>query len=637
MKKTISIILSCLLVLTAFLPLVGAVDSSATQYPTIIVAGYSSSNLYLDGQQVWKLNGNDIISAVLSNIARLGIGLGELAFQKPKYLSDLVGNEMMKLLKYMLCNPDGSSVYPLETWPQDAEHTQFTYLYENFNGDNVHEREIMADIANEYGANGNDFLFSYQQDFRMGMVDCAAALDRYIDSVREFTGKDKVNIYAVSHGGQTVAAYLAIYGMQKNAVNNVVMTVPAIGGAALAYDVLSEKIEFNEEELVVFVENGQMLETDFNWLMQANRLGILDNLFKMLVHDYVKQVVGYWGSMWDFVPAAYYDELKTQLLDPEQSAALIEKSDEWHYNVLPKMGESLRECVDAGMHLYIVAGCESPSVTGLQEQSDAIITVADSTGSVTAPYGLRFNDGYRQVGTACDDPSHNHLSPGMTIDASAAYLPEQTWFIAGYYHGMTWKDDYSMNLCKTLIFSDSLVDVRTFRQYPQFKDSTNRNYSVHAAFDHSVEGYLSGEDTSLVITNLSRKYKMRVASVSVDGVDIRVNVTKVIYLDPLESVSVKITGTVPNVSLVTADVTVNYTLVGSATPVGARTQTFTVMNGTAPAYDASNPYTAAKHTTDFDGKTSDAGRAVLEKTGFLAWIRMLINRFAAILKALRIK
>ena len=64
MKKTISIILSCLLVLTAFLPLVGAVDSSATQYPTIIVAGYSSSNLYLDGQQVWKLNGNDIISAV---------------------------------------------------------------------------------------------------------------------------------------------------------------------------------------------------------------------------------------------------------------------------------------------------------------------------------------------------------------------------------------------------------------------------------------------------------------------------------------------------------------------------------------------------------------------------------------------
>lgn len=636
MKKIISILLACLILFAGLLPAVFAERQSENTYPTIIVAGYSSSNLYLDGKQVWHIDGNDIVSAVLKNIARIGIGLGELAFRQPKYLSDVIGREIIRLTQYIAMNPDGTSVYPLSTWPADAEHTQFSYLYENYNGDNVHEAEIMADIGTLYGDDGNRFLFSYQQDFRYGMIDCAAALDKYVDSVREFTGKDKVNIYAVSHGGQTVAAYLALYG-EKNAVNNVVMTVPAIGGAALAYDVLSEKIDFNEEELVVFVENGQMLETDFNWLVKANRLGILDDLFKSLVHNYVKKIVGYWGSMWDFVPMEYYDDLKNSLLDPVQSAAIIEKSDIWHYQILPTMGEKLRACIDRGANIYIVAGSESPSVTGLREQSDAIIPVAAATGALTAPYGFRFNDGYKTCGTVCDDPTHNHLSPGMTIDASAGWLPEQTWFIAGYFHGMTWKDEYLIGLCKTLIFADDLISVHTFKEYPQFKDSTAVNYSVHAAFDRSAEGYLSGQDSALTVTNLSKKYKMRIASVAVDGADIQINVTKVVYLDPGQSYAFTITGTLPEYSLSTVDVTVNYSLVGSVTPIGARTQTFTVMNGPAPVYDADSPYTAAWHSTVFDDQVSDAGKTLLQKTGLLAFIKMIMNRFMAILRALRIR
>ncbi len=635
MKKICSVLLSCVLFLLCIVPAVQAVD--AKEYPTIIVAGYSSSDLYYNGEKVWHIETDDILSAVLQNIARIGVGLGELAFRQPKYLSDLLGNKVEEFCKYLACNPDGTSVYPLETWPADAEHTQFSYLYENYDGDHVHEAEIMADIASVYGVDGNDFLFSYQQDFRYGMIDCAAALDRYIDSVLEFTGKDKVNIFAVSHGGQTVAAYLALYGTEKNAVNNVVMTVPAIGGAALAYDVMSENIEFNEEELMVFIENGQMLESDINWLMKAQQLGVLDLLFKDLVHNHIKSVLGYWCSMWDFLPADHYEELKAELLDPVQSAALIEKSDRWHYEVLANMGESLRECQDSGMHIYIVAGCGNPSITGLMEQSDAIITVNASTGAKTAPYGLRFNDGYKQAGTVCDDPSHNHLSPDMAIDASAGYLPEQTWFIHGYFHGMTWKDDYLVGLCKTLTFSDSLYDVHTLKGYPQFKYSTNRNYSVYAAFDKSEDGYWSGNDTALVVTNLSRKYKLRVASVNIDGADVRANVTKVIYLDPLESVSLPLTGSLPDVSLTTADVTVNYTLVGTATPVGARTQTFTIMNGAAPAYDENNPYAPALHDTAFDEGVSDTGKTVLEKTGLLAWFKMIVNRLMAILKSLRIK
>ena len=631
MKKTVCVLLSVLLILVTLSPAVHAVTPDTT-YPTIIVAGYSSSNLYLNGEKVWKLDTDEILSAVLGNIAKIGRGLGELAFQKPEYLSDLVGQEIVNLAGILAVNPDGTSVNPITTYYQDAEHTQFTYLYNVLDGDNVHEKVIMADIADIYGENGNDYIFSYQHDFRMSMVDCAAALDQYIDSVLDFTGAKKVNLFAVSHGGQTIAAYLAMYGLQKNVVNNAVLTVPAIGGAALAYDVMSEQVALDEETLLYFIENGMMIEEDINWLVRANQFGILDKVCNLLVRNYVKQIIGYWGSIWDFIPLEYYDELKAQYLDPEESAALIEKSDYFHYQILANMNSILQSCVDAGMNLYIVAGMGMPSVTGLQEQSDAIITVKSATGAKTAPYGQRFSDGYIQEYADCRNTEHNHLSPDMTVDASVGYLPEYTWYINGLYHGMTWKDDYSVKLCETLLFSDRRVDVHTFSEFPQFKYSSNRNYSVTATLDKSSQGYWTANDSALIITNLSYKYKMRLISVVVNGADVSFDIKKLIYLDPQESYTIPLTGSIPEVSLTTADITINYSLIGSITPRGERTLVFTLMNGTPAAYDPSVPYTDVLHKSDFENGLSASMIDVMEKTGIFDFLKMIVNSLIVILR-----
>ena len=637
MKKTVCVLLSLVLLCVTLSPAALAAAQADEVYPTIIVAGYSSSNLYIDGEKIWKLDTNEILSAALSKIAQLGIGLGELAFRQPEYLVDVVGPEVLKLCSVLQCNPDGTSVQDIQTYYQDAEHTQFSYLYENLNGDNVHEEVLMSKIAEGYGENGNDYIFSYQNDFRMSMVDLAGVLDRYIDSVLEYTGAKKVNLFAVSHGGQTVAAYLAMYGREKNVVNNAVLTVPAIGGAALAYDAMSENVVFDEETLLYFIENGQMIEEDINWLVRANQFGILDEVCNSLIHKYVKQIIGYWGSIWDFIPMEYYEDLKNELLDPELSAPLIEKSDYFHYEILANMTEILNDCVDEGMNIYIMVGTGMPSVTGLQEQSDAIITVNSSTGADTAPYGVRFSDGYIQKHTVCTDPSHNHLSPDMTVDASTAYLPEYTWYVNGLYHGMTWRDDYCMSLCKTLLFSSSRADVRTYKEYPQFKYATNVNYSALAAFNSSPEGYISADDTSITVTNLSKKYKMRLISVAVDGADIRFDVPAFTYLEPQESVTLPIKGELPRQSLVTADVTVDYMLIGSVTPRGSRTMVFTVMNGDAPAYDANAPYAPALHETAFEKGMSDSTRAFLEKTGLFDLLKMIINSIITVIASLTSK
>ena len=90
---------------------------------------------------------------------------------------------------------------------------------------------------------------------------------------------------------------------------------------------------------------------------------------------------------------------------------------------------------------------------------------------------------------------------------------------------------------------------------------------------------------------------MRLLSVSVDGVDAAFELKSGLTLAPGEAVSLPLKKAIPEISLTTADITVNYYLEDSKTPFGSRTLTFTLMNGDAPDYDAAAPYTDALQKT----------------------------------------
>lgn len=632
MKKIFSVFLSVILVFSAVS--VNLYVSAEEFCPTVVVPGYSASYLYAvedDGlRQIWgSFEGLNIGDVVVKNIAELGIGLGSAVFGCTELLVDTVNTALTELLGDMAYNPDGTPVVETVTYPNDPALTNYAYLIEEKGAAHAAEIEIMNDIADIYGENGHEYLFSFQCDFRQNIIDSANDLREYIDAVLEYTGANKVNIFAVSYGGQISATYLNLYG-NEGKVNNAVLTVPAIGGAALAYDALSENVRLDEETLFYFLENGMMLEEDINWLMKAHSLGFLDTIINMLINRGLRDIFGYWGSIWDFVPAEYYDELKTTYLDPVVNAELIRKSDYFHYEILPQMSARFKECISNGTNIYIVAGSDNPSVTGMYVQSDGIIHLNSATGADCAPFGLRFSDGYQGNRTSCDASTHNHMAPAMNIDASACYIPEQTWFISGLFHGMTWKDEYVQELCSMLLFAENPVTVHTYAQFPQFKYSTNVCHSVSAAFDSSLDGYWSSEDKVLVVTNLSNKYKMNLMSVECYGVDIDFDVPAFTILEPGESIELTFNGNLPELSLVTADICVNYCLYGNITPQGARNLTFTVMNGENAVFDAENAYTLAKHSTDFDEITGDIAEKLLRFTGLFDYFKMIINFFLSI-------
>ncbi len=596
MKKFIAIILSL-----AILVGICAVSSSAavstgdediSEYPVIIVPGFSSSILVEDGDldnQVWYFNYDEIIELVLDRIVELGIGLGALTTGNAEIIAETLGREMSGVFEKLRCDPNGNSVYNIDTAVFSAAETNKTYLEEVFDGTHQHEPETANNI-NDYISEDN--IFSFQVDFRMGAEYCATQLDKYIQDVKAYTKKEKVNLFGVSHGGQVTATYLNLFGY-KGDVDNAVMTVPAIGGAGIAYDLMNQSVSLDEEGLMRFIERGMMWEEDYNWLLKAVNLGFIDDVLNALI-PHVVDAIGYWGSLWDFLPSDKYEEIKAKLLNPLDSSFLIQQSDRFHYEILPSMNEKLQALVDGGMNISIIAGTGCKVVSGWGEQSDYIIPTKCSTGATVAPYGERFSDGYVQQ-NYCD--GKNKISPDFTVDASTAYLPDNTWFVDGLGHGMTYKDDYTRTLFETLLLTDRITSVYSDPAYPQFMYSTNPSETVYMQFDACTAGEITGDSSKLIIKNCCETNTVSLSAIVCSGADISFKVDPKVKIAPGESVELEINGELPEVSGKMCTITAYYTTDGTL-PLGCRTQNFTINNG--ERVSASDKLSSSTVQTVFD-------------------------------------
>lgn len=603
MKKTLAVILSIIIALTLSVQSFAAVIDREEFYPIIIVPGYSASGLYMQNEDgtkthVWGIDTELILKRVLARSIDLAKGVKELTEGNAQLIADTVGVEFAQMFEHMRCNPDGTSVYDIHTYTSTAADSSNTYLLENEDGKYMYEQEIMAMFGSYIGEDWNDYIFNFSTDFRMNVEKCAANLDRYIDSVLEYTGAEKVNIYCVSHGGQVGATFLNLYGEKKaDKINNVLLTIPAIGGSTIAYAFYTGDIKFDEENLLYFIENGMMFENDYHWLMSNENLNFIDEVLGCLL-PYIKNVMGYWGSMLDFVPANDYESIRNTCFNSEESAPLLEKSDRFHREIYPSMAQRLQACVDAGINVYIVAGMGNKDIVGRGEAGDAIISASSSTGAACAPFGKRFANGYETLKTVCDNSTHNHLSPSMEVDASTCYLPEYTWFVDGFYHGMTVKSDYNTELITRLMFTDNRIDIYTYKEFPQFHADTNRCQAVFAHFNQSVEGYVSPADNTLVVENCSKKYPLRLISVSCGGMELDFDNSFLKEIPVGGKIEIPFKGEIPCASGVKTEVTVNYVQSGAVTPIGSRTFDFTVMNGEKVSFDSENPIVASNSPQD---------------------------------------
>ncbi len=648
MKKLIALLL-CLTMVSCAFPLALAAEKESeelTKYPVIMVPGYTSSSYYkIDeatgekvmvwGDAVGQISAgaqDGMLEKILARAAKFFV-TGDA-----RELAATLGAGFRRIFADLKCNDDGTPSVTVYNYVHTPEETNYANLAEKYpEGDYQAEKEIMDDIGARIGKE-NTYVFTC--DFRMGAVELANSLREYIDDVIEYhnQGKaekdkiDKVNIYALSHGGQVTGTYLTLYG-HEGKVNNALLTVPALGGAGIAYDAFNGDADFNDAELLQFLQHGFQIEEDLDLFFQANQLGFLDELVEALLPECMP-ILGCWGSLWDFVPLEYYEAMKAKNLDTVKNAGLIAQSDFVHYEIMSQDGEhyygkGFKKAEETGTNIYILAGYDVQIVSGMPVSSDSIIPIESATGAVAAPYGKRFGDGYTQK----VDTGFYQVSPSMTIDASTGYLPERTWYIENFHHGMTYKDDFTFSLaCKLLLTDGEGYTVNSFEEYPQFHATTNSAHVVFAAFDSSTEGFVSSEDKELIIKNISYDSVITVSSVSVYGADFEFFFLPFI-LRPGESKAVKIKGDIPQTSLKNIELAVSY-LNNKVTPVCERTFDFTIMNGEAAEYNENEPFVNADYPKNIDNVLPEKTNGLLEKIGVKAIASNFFNVFAQLLQLL---
>ncbi len=527
MKKLVAVLLCAAMIFcTATVPSSAAQQETEIKHewdgdPLIFIQGYSGPILIRDlgletEEKIWGVDPLDLVKKLVTNLFGIIGSLADYAEGDPEPFVERFKKVTAELLDDISMLPDGSSKYNITPFPATVETACVAYINEEWDGDYLplSDRDLIDDIANTVP---EDNIFIFNTDWRRSQITNSEHLAEFIDQVLEYTGAEKVDIYSLSHGGQLTATYLYYYGTEGK-VDNVLMNSPAIGGSSMVMGLLgSEPTDFNLEELLRLAGVFLHAEIDLRWIAKLLPADFFNSLAKTAFNEVLLPYAVYFGSVWDLMDIETYTALRDVYLDPIENAEIIEKADKLHYDCMANIGEGLRRARESGVNINIIAGHGTKLGTGAKIDTDYIIDTVFTSGAYTAAYGTHFEQDYEQKNTTCTDPTHDHISTTRTVDASCAYLPENTWFIYELYHTQGWWDSYAKPLILELLLTDNIKDVHSNPEYPQFEISQNPLDGVYARFEGEQAGRFSGESTELIIRNLSSSCKIGITKITVNG------------------------------------------------------------------------------------------------------------------------
>lgn len=511
MKKKILSLLLALCLLAAMLPMA---HSAEKDDPIIMIAGYTATQLFEnpdsdDRELVWNLDFNAVGKELLKELpGLLGGGLLYAATRCNKVLVDAFCRAADRVLGKFALNADGSRTADVGPWPGTAKDFSLAAIRKKLaTDDNARYLSQLGTFCRRFEQQtGADNIFIMQYDWRNPTLVSAGELRAFIQEVKALTGSRSVRLFGSSYGGQICAAYLYDYA-QEGDVSKVVLEFPALGGSsAIPGLVTGESLSIEIEALTRFIQSYMDTETQLEWLTKWLWLEPLYPLLNDLVQAALLPVAKTWGSLWDLLPASDYASTKAAVLGKDETYAWETYSDRLHSEIMPNMGKLLLDAQNVhGIAVRIVADTGSPHLLNASgTNSDGLLDVRYTTGAAALPLGKH---GITQSGAVCADTSHAHLSPGQDIDASAAWLPDHTWFVQGQYHGASYMDPYALELECALMLSDSLNTVFDDPDFPQFGLCRQPSEGIIASFD--------GE--TLQIENLSMDYDIKVLAVRAPG------------------------------------------------------------------------------------------------------------------------
>ena len=346
--------------------------------------------------------------------------------------------------------------------------------------DKVYVSETLLDPYNT-GLSQGKFTFRY--DCRLDPLDLADELKLFIDCVKKYTGKDKVELIAPSYGSSIALAYVSKYPDDvANDLDSMVLSVPVVNGVNFAGELFSGKVSIDAKALKNYLSGMVTDDAIMALISTLIKTGTLDFVLESLVDPAVNAVLmssvreiilnifGTMPSMWSFVDDRYFEDALNFVYGEEGSelrvkyAGLIERITKYHNEVLVRTDELVKFAIEEGVNTGIVAKYGINPIPISKEgnfMGDGFVRLeVASFGATSSMYQQTLPADYQQA--ACLD--HNHLSADGCIDASTCLLPDHTWFIKNLDHST--KIDGYYSLLYAIAYQN--LDVTKNPQFPQF-------------------------------------------------------------------------------------------------------------------------------------------------------------------------
>lgn len=428
MKKSISVLLSALLLLCVVLPAAAAETQPKNESPVIFMAGFISTDTVdkETGETVFPPTAKSVMRGLRDTVQPV---LRRVAKGEFRALDYPLNQVLLALLDGIRCDENGD---PVKTY------TTTIYTYPS-------QEEIRAKYHKDVGYTASDYIY-YSYDWRMDMKSLADGLHDFIEYVLDATGAKTVDLIGYSMGSCVLASYLAVYGDEY--LDAISFYCGAFNGSSFCGDAFKNEIDTDADSAVAFINGfagmdleGEIVKTLVDMLHQQGMTDVTVALVKRLVRSVfastyrqaLRYVFGRMPGFWAMLPYDDYDYVRNEFANGIVTDAFYEKVDFYH-DVQAKIPALIEKMMQQGVAVSIVAKYGYPNVplvASRNENSDAVVDLKyASIGATAADYNTTFPADYTQAVPGDVD----YISPDRTVDASTCAFPEYTWFMKNSTH-----------------------------------------------------------------------------------------------------------------------------------------------------------------------------------------------------------
>jgi hypothetical protein len=485
LKRVLCVFLALAMMLSipAYADNEGYVPDYDTETPVIIVHGMSQNNTYLvdeNGEWVpdetgyvtgWPLE-IDVMPLVkralpnmlLSILTRKNVGLTEAMYEGTYNALSLIEKDNDG--KYVNNIEVPCYEMPMSELPEDVKEEYYTFL----------PIQELSEIV------GEDDVYYFGYDSLGDVMYETEKLHHYIhDVVLPKSPNGQVKLCHISLGGTIAINYLETYPEDYELIKKMVFVIPAIDGSDIIGDLLTGNLS-------VFYDDNTLYEDLLVTLLGETPLAYaLNMVLRILPTDVLKSALGGLANglvdvaalrstmIWALCPDAYYKEAKAMWLEDNEDLAGILEDVEYFMNARANFEENLFALRETGCEIFNLA-CYDVNLFPLCKEyktknADRVIHAASpAMGATFADLGETLGEGYEAVGTYCDNPDHNHLSPDGVVDATTGLLPCTTWYFKAQAHEQLPENDVALALAIRVMADNNMKNVYSNPAYPQFNE-----------------------------------------------------------------------------------------------------------------------------------------------------------------------